>query len=494
MLVPGVQAESQPTVTDPSDLTEFWRTTWAVWRSRALSPVNSNLAVLAVGSFEEFLETNGGVNDPRVSVFFTTHPPRPHEFLICLGLSSERMTMALTNQRLWMFDKPASEYMVLDLANVAAFRVASGWFQVYAVIKFKDGTERSYEKMADYPPDEAVRLALELGGGPGRWASPAATSGSATSPGSVRAEASDTFSFRVIVGFAFKPNTDLILSPERVRLGDRELLVTEVDWLLHQSFNGSYKGIKTSARREMKLGNSSTSLSFSLSENFLEKKATDVFPQILRLVLRYCGTRIVHKMIDTLASGGSFSVGKLRFTPTGVEIPKKKWLLIPDDHVAVPWARVRRIGAGQPLNVEVQDSGVVGDLDGPFLADSASQHEPRRNWFTHLPVIRPLRQLLAPHSDCYSTCYKEHVWTPNACLVDPLVQFMQEHAEISGGPWYVARNKQKVGPFVWSQLLRMVSAGMIQPEDMLLQEAGEKWSAAAAVPGLFPTAAPTGEI
>jgi hypothetical protein len=71
---------------------------------------------------------------------------------------------------------------------------------------------------------------------------------------------------------------------------------------------------------------------------------------------------------------------------------------------------------------------------------------------------------------------------------------MQEHPEISGGPWYVARNKQKVGPFVWSQLLRMVSAGMIQPEDMLLQEAGEKWSTAAAVPGLFPTPAHTREI
>src|SRR5262249_7239095 len=84
-----------------------------------------------------------------------------------------------------------------------------------------------------------------------------------------------------------------------------------------------------------------------------------------------------------------------------------------------------------------------------------------------------------------STGYEEKLWTPNACLIEPLVQYMREHPEISGGPWYVAREKQKVGPFVWSQLLNMASGGMLQPAEMLLQEGATEWLAAVTIPGLF---------
>jgi hypothetical protein len=56
----------------------------------------------------------------------------------------------------------------------------------------------------------------------------------------------------------------------------------------------------------------------------------------------------------------------------------------------------------------------------------------------------------------------------------------------SGPRWYVALNKQKLGPFAAVQLRQMVTAGQLKPEDMVLPEGQGKWAPASSLPGLFP--------
>jgi hypothetical protein len=277
---------------------------------------------------------------------------------------------------------------------------------------------------------------------------------------------SETFTFKVDTGWLPRRthNTDLILTPDRVRLGDRELPATEVDWIRIEISSTVYQGKSMGNRRVMELGNSSTSLWFILRDWGSATTHTDAFPQLLSAVMRFYGTKIVQQMIDTLAGGGSFNIGKLRFAPSFVEIPKKKYLVVSDQPVAVPWARImdniNNSGWGRPA----------------FVADKESHHVPS------------VLGLMTQTDNSFSTSYSETFWTPNACLIESLVHFMHGHPEISGGPWYVARNKKKVGPFFWPQLKQMASGELVQPADMLIQEGAEKWSAAATVPGLFPAA------
>ena len=49
------------------------------------------------------------------------------------------------------------------------------------------------------------------------------------------------------------------------------------------------------------------------------------------------------------------------------------------------------------------------------------------------------------------------------------------------GRWYVAKNKQKLGPFTDDQMKQMASIGKIQPTDMVLEEGKQKWEQAHAV-------------
>lgn len=52
--------------------------------------------------------------------------------------------------------------------------------------------------------------------------------------------------------------------------------------------------------------------------------------------------------------------------------------------------------------------------------------------------------------------------------------------------WYVARNKQRIGPFSSAQLRQMASSGQLMPTEMVLQRGETKWCAAGALQGLFP--------
>lgn len=56
--------------------------------------------------------------------------------------------------------------------------------------------------------------------------------------------------------------------------------------------------------------------------------------------------------------------------------------------------------------------------------------------------------------------------------------------------WFVARNRQKQGPFTFTQLQQMVASGNVQPSDMLLEEDQSKWRPAQEIGGLFLVAVP----
>jgi hypothetical protein len=54
--------------------------------------------------------------------------------------------------------------------------------------------------------------------------------------------------------------------------------------------------------------------------------------------------------------------------------------------------------------------------------------------------------------------------------------------------WFLARNRQKCGPYAMDQLRQFAATGQLLPADMLLQEGAAKWVAAASLSGLFGTA------
>jgi hypothetical protein len=56
--------------------------------------------------------------------------------------------------------------------------------------------------------------------------------------------------------------------------------------------------------------------------------------------------------------------------------------------------------------------------------------------------------------------------------------------------WYVARHKQKVGPYTTTQLRQLAANGQLRPVDMILGEGQIKWVPAGSVPGLFPATSP----
>jgi hypothetical protein len=262
----------------------------------------------------------------------------------------------------------------------------------------------------------------------------------------------EIFSFKVRAGRSLTHTTDLVLTPDRVKLGDRELPAAQVDWIRLRGYTVSHTGIKAGTTMLMELGNSDTSLRICLNDMFYSTKHTNHFPEIALTALRFYGPRIIREMVATLASGGSLNVGKFRFTASRVEIPQRKYLFFAAEPVAVPWAQAKCY-AGISL-----DSGIASN--------------PLDTW----------RLSIGNGSVGYATDF----WTPNACLVKPLVQFMQSHPEVSGGPWFAAKNSQKLGPFSWSQFQQMAAAGILQDSDRVMQEGTEQWVAAASIPGLFP--------
>jgi len=54
--------------------------------------------------------------------------------------------------------------------------------------------------------------------------------------------------------------------------------------------------------------------------------------------------------------------------------------------------------------------------------------------------------------------------------------------------WFIARNKEKVGPFAPLDLKQLATFGLLKPDEMLLVEGSAKWVEASTVPWLFPAA------
>ncbi len=56
--------------------------------------------------------------------------------------------------------------------------------------------------------------------------------------------------------------------------------------------------------------------------------------------------------------------------------------------------------------------------------------------------------------------------------------------------WYYAHNNQAVGPLSSAQLKALADSGALAPTDLVLRAGSQKWVAARAVKGLFPTPPP----
>jgi hypothetical protein len=61
-----------------------------------------------------------------------------------------------------------------------------------------------------------------------------------------------------------------------------------------------------------------------------------------------------------------------------------------------------------------------------------------------------------------------------------------ETPPVTDSTWYLARGKQKYGPYSTEQLRQFAAEGKIAPTDMLLQAGVQKWTLASSVQGLFP--------
>ena len=54
--------------------------------------------------------------------------------------------------------------------------------------------------------------------------------------------------------------------------------------------------------------------------------------------------------------------------------------------------------------------------------------------------------------------------------------------------WYIARNKQKFGPFTTHQLQQLAILGLVQFTEHVLAEGARKWVAVTSIAGIFPGA------
>jgi hypothetical protein len=149
------------------ELATFWHDTWSAWRSGAISPISPDAAKMAAVEFKDFVTLISNPKNPFIgdkylmlTRFFGEHPPRPHEFLV--GASHKAGLMILTSQRLWMSDRQTGEYVALDLADVAEYRIRPHWTSFIVTVRFKDGTERTYTKLASAPSAQGAALALRL--------------------------------------------------------------------------------------------------------------------------------------------------------------------------------------------------------------------------------------------------------------------------------------------------------------------------------------------
>ena len=63
---------------------------------------------------------------------------------------------------------------------------------------------------------------------------------------------------------------------------------------------------------------------------------------------------------------------------------------------------------------------------------------------------------------------------------------------VNGTAWFVAKNRQKIGPISFGQLQEMAATSQLQPSDMIVQDGTKQWLKASSIADLFPAEAAPG--
>jgi uncharacterized protein YkwD len=85
-------------------------------------------------------------------------------------------------------------------------------------------------------------------------------------------------------------------------------------------------------------------------------------------------------------------------------------------------------------------------------------------------------------------CRQSFIAPPSVSATHVHCPHCRQTVEVPATPasrWFLARNKKKLGPYTWRQLLTLAKRGDIGPSDMLLQEGTKQWLHAGTVAKLF---------
>jgi hypothetical protein len=106
--------------------------------------------------------------DPLVNRLLDSVQIYSGEFLIA-RTSDKAPSIVLTNRRLWAYDPKLSTHAWFELATVDNFSIKNGWLADTLTLRFKDGVERSLEKLKStnvltdsWPGWSALCLAFDL--------------------------------------------------------------------------------------------------------------------------------------------------------------------------------------------------------------------------------------------------------------------------------------------------------------------------------------------
>jgi hypothetical protein len=171
-----VPADAEETDAEPEvrshegPLDAFWRETWRVWRSGALSDISPAFAQAASVSFGEFLGHGGDANNVPLRDLLLEYPPTLGEFLVGFQPLRRNLGFALTNERLWLYDLEARRYQCVSLGDLAGFSFTRHWSFVTASLSLSDTTGCVIEKAAGAPADAVLRWVLDRRSQPTGWA------------------------------------------------------------------------------------------------------------------------------------------------------------------------------------------------------------------------------------------------------------------------------------------------------------------------------------
>ena len=138
----------------------FWLETWNNWGTGALSFVSNAYEEAANKPFETYLKTDLDVKSKGMKAFFDSCSPREGEFLIGYH-EAKKPHFVLTNQRLWIYDKPMQSYDDIPLADIADCRTKGGWTGT-VTLDMKNNSQKVYSKLDSFPVETILKTAVEM--------------------------------------------------------------------------------------------------------------------------------------------------------------------------------------------------------------------------------------------------------------------------------------------------------------------------------------------